>query len=115
MHECVSLYQEIGGTGNFFQQGLLLLENDKNWFSFVFTLLPKHILRDALYKNLRSRNGKQLSIISLWFKGAAISSVFKGLFIFFNSLFLQYCGTSYKNNYADIKFGLCSRGIAEQL
>ena len=27
---------------NFFQQGLIFLENDKNWFSFVFTMLPKH-------------------------------------------------------------------------
>ena len=27
----------------FFQQGLTFLENDKNWFSFVFTVLPKHI------------------------------------------------------------------------
>ena len=28
---------------NFFQQGMIFLENDKNWFSFVFTVLPKHI------------------------------------------------------------------------
>ena len=27
----------------FFQQGLIFLKNDKNWFSFVFTVLPKHI------------------------------------------------------------------------
>ena len=26
-----------------FQQGPIFLENDKNWFSFVFTVLPKHI------------------------------------------------------------------------
>ena len=26
----------------FFQQGMIFLENDKNWFSFVFTVLPKH-------------------------------------------------------------------------
>ena len=27
----------------FFQKGLIFLENDKNWFPFVFTVLPKHI------------------------------------------------------------------------
>ena len=27
----------------YFQQGLIFLENDKNWFSFNFTVLPKHI------------------------------------------------------------------------
>ena len=26
-----------------FKQGLIFLENNKNWFSFVFTVLPKHI------------------------------------------------------------------------
>ena len=27
----------------FFPQGMIFLEHDKNWFSFVFTVLPKHI------------------------------------------------------------------------
>ena len=35
---------------NFFQQGLIFLENDKNWFSFVFTVLPKHIKINSLLK-----------------------------------------------------------------
>ena len=42
----MSVYHHIrqyGGTGIFFQQGLIFLENDKNWFYFVFTMLPKHI------------------------------------------------------------------------
>ena len=34
----------------FFQQGLIFLENDKNWFSFVFTMLPKHIKIKSLLK-----------------------------------------------------------------
>ena len=28
---------------DFFQQGMIFLENDRNWLSFVFTVLPKHI------------------------------------------------------------------------
>ena len=28
---------------NFFQQGLIFLENNNFWFSFLFTVLPKHI------------------------------------------------------------------------
>ena len=39
----VSSYQAISGTGIFSQQGLIFLENDKNCFSFVFTVLPRHI------------------------------------------------------------------------
>ena len=35
---------------NFFQQGLIFLENDKNWFSFVFTMLTKHIKIKSLLK-----------------------------------------------------------------
>ena len=43
LHECLSLYQAIGGTGIFSQKGMISLENDKNWISFVSTVLPKHI------------------------------------------------------------------------
>ena len=43
MHECVLSYHAIDGTGIFSQQGLIFLENDKNWFSVVFTVSPKHI------------------------------------------------------------------------
>ena len=40
----MSVYHHIrGGTEIFFQQGLIFLESDKNWLSFVFTVLPKHI------------------------------------------------------------------------
>ena len=35
---CMSVYQAIGGAGIFFQQGLIFLENNKNWFSFVLFL-----------------------------------------------------------------------------
>ena len=28
---------------NFFKKGLILLENDKNWISFVVNVLPKRI------------------------------------------------------------------------
>ena len=27
----------------FSKKGLIFLENDKNWFPFVFSVLPKHI------------------------------------------------------------------------
>ena len=42
---CMSVYHHIRQlvAQEFFQQGLIFLENDKNWFSFVFTVLPNHI------------------------------------------------------------------------
>ena len=41
----------------FFQQSLIFLENDKNWFSYVFTMLPKHIkIKSSLkYKSVCGR------------------------------------------------------------
>ena len=44
----------------FVQQGLIFLENDKNWFSFVFTVLPKHIkIKSPLkYKSVCCREVK---------------------------------------------------------
>ena len=44
----------------FFQQGLIFLESDKNWFSFVFTVLPKHIkIKSPLkYKSVCGRVAK---------------------------------------------------------
>ena len=43
LHKCASSYKAISGTGILFQKGLIFLGNDKNWISFVFTVLPKHI------------------------------------------------------------------------
>ena len=33
-----------------FQKGLIFLENDKKWISFVFTVLPKHMKIKSLLK-----------------------------------------------------------------
>ena len=34
----------------FFQKGLIFLENDKNWISFVFIVLPIHIKIKSVLK-----------------------------------------------------------------
>ena len=57
MYDCVSSYQAISGRGIFSQQGLIFLENDKNWFSFVFTVFVRHIkIKSPLkYKSVYGR------------------------------------------------------------
>ena len=57
MYDCVSSYQAISGRGIFSQQGLIFLENDKNWFSFVFTVFLRHIkIKSPLkYKSVYGR------------------------------------------------------------
>ena len=50
MHECVSSYKAISGAGIFSQEGWIFLENDKNWISFVSTVLPKHIEMKSIPK-----------------------------------------------------------------
>ena len=49
MHECVSSYQAIGGRG-IFPTRPDFLKVDKKWFSFVLTVLPKHIKIKVLLK-----------------------------------------------------------------
>ena len=49
MHECVSSYSAIGGTG-IFPKRSDLLENDNNWISFVFTMSLKHIKIKSLLR-----------------------------------------------------------------
>ena len=115
MHEFVSSYQAIGGTGIFFQQGLIFLENDKNWFSFVFTVLPKHIkiksrlkytsvwgrvvkpsdLSTALSSYNRSIRGSSLDsarfiILFYNFESVYCLPAFHCLFIIFNYFILLY-------------------------
>ena len=60
---------------NFFQQGMIFLENDKNWFSFVFTVLPKHIqIKSPLkYDSVCGRVVKPLGLSS------ALSSYYRSI------------------------------------
>ena len=63
-----------------FQQGLIFLENDKNWFSFVFTVLPKHIkIKSPFnYDSVCSRVVKPLglsSTLSSYYRSITSSSL----------------------------------------
>ena len=52
-------------VNEFFQQGLIFLENDKNCFPFVFTVLPKHIkIKSPLkYKSVAEWLSLQASVL----------------------------------------------------
>ena len=57
----MSVFHRIrGGTGIF--TGLIFLENDKNWFSFVFTVLPKHIKIKSQFKYISQFVAEWLSL-----------------------------------------------------
>ena len=83
-------------TGIFFQYGLIFLENDKNWFSFVFTMLPKHIkIKSPLkYKSVCGRQVKPsgLSTALLAYNCfVRVSTVLDSSIIFFYNFELVYC------------------------
>ena len=46
----MSVYHHIRQLRNFDQQGLIFPENDKKWFSFVFTVFLKHIKIESPFK-----------------------------------------------------------------
>ena len=85
---------------NFVQQGLIFLENDKNWFPFVFTVLPKHVYIQikslAKYKSMCDRVVKSsyfstaLSSYNLSIRGPSLESA-RVTHKFFYNFELEYC------------------------
>ena len=64
---------------DFFQQCMIFLENDKNWLSFVFTVLPKHIkikspLKDSVCGRVVKPSGLS-SALSSYYRSITGSSL----------------------------------------
>ena len=88
---------------DFFQQGLIFLENHKNWFSFVFTMLPKHIkIKSPLkYKSVCVAERLSLQVSALLYHHMTaplevrISAMLDSPLIYFFNFELVHCLPSF--------------------
>ena len=96
----MSVYHHIRQSvvKGFFQQGVIFLENDKNWFYFVFTVLPKRIkIKSPLkYKSVCGRVVKPsglstaLSSFNRSIRGSSLDGA-RFTHHFFCNFELEYC------------------------